>query len=544
MESAHLDLLWKDFPSIDSPLNAGNLNKMVDSINLVDKNAGNLYTTKFDTEEAKILVKNVELDEDSGVLTITHYNGAVARYSSLLSKIAVNFGFDETTQKITILLPDGKQKEVDLSAFIAEYEFVDTETINMQTAGGKVKAIVKEGSIQEKHLRPEYLSDIRFESSKAQAAEKLSESFAHGNTGVRPGEGTDNSEYYSNKAKEYSDSWKGSLLPKGTIGFSVLPSSGNVPGHMYNINQSFVTDSRFVEGEGYSYPAGTNVYWTSSGKWDCLSGTLTKELTQAEYDSLSYEEKMSGTIYYISDSDDSIPEGGEGVAGLVVVDSELSTTSKNPVQNRVITDALSRQRMYTDQRISSLINGAPETLDTLKEVADALQEYGEVSEALESAIGNKVDKEQGKGLSSNDYTSADKNKLAGIAQGAEVNVQADWNEADPYSKSYIKNKPLIAQGATVDSILSDTSTNAVQNRVITAALDGKLPINGTAEKAKALSNTVPVGSIKQPVYFDSSGKPSVCTGIAVFQQLTQEQYDALTASQQTNGTIYFITDSD
>ena len=35
---------------------------------------------------------------------------------------------------------------------------------------------------------------------------------------------------------------------------------------------------------------------------------------------------------------------------------------------------------------------------------------------------NKVDKEAGKGLSENDYTTAEKSKLAGIAEGAQVNV--------------------------------------------------------------------------------------------------------------------------
>ena len=39
-----------------------------------------------------------------------------------------------------------------------------------------------------------------------------------------------------------------------------------------------------------------------------------------------------------------------------------------------------------------------------------------------STIPNKVDKEAGKGLSENDYTTAEKNKLGGIADGAEVNV--------------------------------------------------------------------------------------------------------------------------
>ena len=49
--------------------------------------------------------------------------------------------------------------------------------------------------------------------------------------------------------------------------------------------------------------------------------------------------------------------------------------------------------------------------------------------------------ESGKGLSTNDYTTAEKTKLAGIATGAEVNVQSDWSVTDTSSDAYIKNKP-------------------------------------------------------------------------------------------------------
>ncbi len=184
---------------------------------------------------------------------------------------------------------------------------------------------------------------------------KEAQSWAHGNTGIREDENTNNSKYWSEQSKEYADSWKGSLLPQGTISFSQIPTNGNITGHMYNINEAFMTDSRFKDGSGYSYPAGTNIYWTQDGKWDCLSGTLTMTLTQAEYDNLSNAEKMNGTIYYINDADNSIGNANENVAGLM------------------------------SQR--------------------------------------------------------DKKKLDGIAEGAEVNVQVDWNITDSNSDAYIKNKP-------------------------------------------------------------------------------------------------------
>jgi len=68
--------------------------------------------------------------------------------------------------------------------------------------------------------------------------------------------------------------------------------------------------------------------------------------------------------------------------------------------------------------ISDLIDGAPETYDTLKEIADYLSTHQSEYTALITLVGSKVDKVDGKGLSTNDFTTAEKNKLAGIAANA------------------------------------------------------------------------------------------------------------------------------
>lgn len=60
---------------------------------------------------------------------------------------------------------------------------------------------------------------------------------------------------------------------------------------------------------------------------------------------------------------------------------------------------------------------------------------------LNTALDGKVDKVAGKGLSTEDYTSAEKTKLAGIESGAEVNVNADWNATS--GDALILNKPTI-----------------------------------------------------------------------------------------------------
>lgn len=48
---------------------------------------------------------------------------------------------------------------------------------------------------------------------------------------------------------------------------------------------------------------------------------------------------------------------------------------------------------YTDMKIGELINGAPETLDTIKEVADAILENETIVEALNEAVGKKLNKD-------------------------------------------------------------------------------------------------------------------------------------------------------
>lgn len=62
-------------------------------------------------------------------------------------------------------------------------------------------------------------------------------------------------------------------------------------------------------------------------------------------------------------------------------------------------------------------------------------------------------------------SASDKSKLDNIESGAQVNVQSDWNQTDTGADDYIKNKP------EVDTDFSLTSTNALQNKVISKKLE-------------------------------------------------------------------------
>lgn len=151
---------------------------------------------------------------------------------------------------------------------------------------------------------------------------RQSESYAHGGTGLRIGEDVDNSEYYSRLAAELVEEAKrivaaatqGALIPAGTIPYEKLPSEPMI-GFMYNISNDFITDDRFEEGAGTFYSAGNNVYWTSQGKWDVLTGIQSYDFvgTQAELDEkIAAGEVTEGMRTFVTDGGES---GGDDNTG-------------------------------------------------------------------------------------------------------------------------------------------------------------------------------------------------------------------------------------
>lgn len=69
---------------------------------------------------------------------------------------------------------------------------------------------------------------------------------------------------------------------------------------------------------------------------------------------------------------------------------------------------------HIDSRITALVGAAPEALDTLKEIADALNNDPDFAATITTQLAGKVDKVDGKGLSSEDFTTELKAKLEGI----------------------------------------------------------------------------------------------------------------------------------
>ena len=101
---------------------------------------------------------------------------------------------------------------------------------------------------------------------------RAAQSYAVGGTKMRENEDVDNARYYYDQAKRISQGLNGALLPMGTVRFEELSFQTKQAGYMYNISDAFTTDGTFKEGSGHAYPAGTNVYRTADGFWDCLAG--------------------------------------------------------------------------------------------------------------------------------------------------------------------------------------------------------------------------------------------------------------------------------
>lgn len=173
MNKAHIDINWENYPSDETPLNERNLNKMDGSIDIIDDRVITLDTTKATKTEVATLVADVTFEESTGIITITKKNGSKITIDTQMEKIAINFDYNPITQQIILTLIDGTKQYIDLSALITQYEFHDSDTVAFYIdKDGKVSVIVKEGSIEEKHLEPNYLAKIKVEVAKAESSQQ------------------------------------------------------------------------------------------------------------------------------------------------------------------------------------------------------------------------------------------------------------------------------------------------------------------------------------------------------------------------------------
>lgn len=89
-----------------------------------------------------------------------------------------------------------------------------------------------------------------------------------------------------------------------------------------------------------------------------------------------------------------------------------------------------------DEKVASVVDAAPETLNTLNELSAALNDDENFATTVTTEIGKKVDKVEGKGLSTNDFTDEYKEKLDDLEN-------ITFEETDPTVPAWAKeaNKP-------------------------------------------------------------------------------------------------------
>lgn len=191
---------WENFPSEKTAINRNRLNNIEGGIDAIDDRVCALDTTKVDLAKANELVKEILWDESNGTLTVVKMNGSKAVIDTKLEKLAVNFKYNPQSQQLIITLDDGTTQNVDLSALITEYEFLDSDTIAFEITDGKVKAIVKNGSITEDMLQPNFLADVKVEAEKAKASATAADASEKESTAQ-----ANLSKEYADKAREYSD---------------------------------------------------------------------------------------------------------------------------------------------------------------------------------------------------------------------------------------------------------------------------------------------------------------------------------------------------
>lgn len=143
-------------------------------------------------------------------------------------------------------------------------------------------------------------------------------------------------------------------------------------------------------------------------------------------------------------------------------------------------------------------------------------------------VSSKVDKVDGKGLSTNDYTNAEKTKLAGIAEGAQKNVQPDWSLTS--GDGAIKNKPTIP---TKVSQLTNDSGYAKTTEVDTAITNKLNTLDLTSEDIPTTldEGTYFISSLTQENGLVKAKKVHFPTQFTVNLEAAQAQGDVVTLAQ-------------
>ena len=159
---------WENYPSENTDIDEINLNKMDSAIDALDNRIISQDALKVDKSAINGNIADWTMDETTGVITITKYNGEKVIFDLNIEKIPVEFSMSDDGI-ITMTTEDGTQFTADIGSMIPVLTFEDSATITVSVTGtGKNKTYsfsIKTGSVTDDMLQPNYLADIRVESS-------------------------------------------------------------------------------------------------------------------------------------------------------------------------------------------------------------------------------------------------------------------------------------------------------------------------------------------------------------------------------------------
>lgn len=265
----------------------------------------------------------------------------------------------------------------------------------------------------------------------------------------------------------------GAYKVKGSSTFEALPKDNNIVGDVYNITNAFNLG-------GKHYDAGTNVVWTEEG-WDALSGSF--DTTAIEGSIQEVADNLAQEILDRTQADTTINNNISSLTNRVKVNEDkLTIINGNESTTGSIANAIKQAKSYTDTTVTAEQTRAENaeqklTSDLASEVtrakgaesanataiANEVERATGVEETLNSNITQlqtqKVDKVEGKGLSTNDYTTPEKNKLAAIEAEANKYVLPAAT-ASALGGVKIGSNITLANGGTI-SITKNNVTSAL-----------------------------------------------------------------------------------
>lgn len=113
---------------------------------LTDINTG--LVSKLPITQANTLIKNIALNENTGIFTFTRYDNSTLVIDTALEKTIINFDYDSTTKELILVLTNGKQLKIPMSSFINIYTGETTATIQTLVVGSnKITATIRGNSI-------------------------------------------------------------------------------------------------------------------------------------------------------------------------------------------------------------------------------------------------------------------------------------------------------------------------------------------------------------------------------------------------------------